>query len=113
MLVTHMIPCEDGHAQERSLTDEIIDIMEANDVVVADRNFCTTRLLLGIPTRDAFFVIRHHANLTLVESGAPTTQGQDGHGPGLRAARDDRGFGRQQDAAAQDHPSTGRADTRW
>ncbi len=39
MLVTHMIPCEDGHAQERSLTDEIIDIMEANDVVVADRNF--------------------------------------------------------------------------
>ncbi len=76
MLVTHMIPCEDGHAQERSLTDEIIDIMEANDVVVADRNFCTTRLLLGIPTRDAFFVIRHHANLTLVESGARRRRGR-------------------------------------
>ena len=70
MLVTHMIPCEDGHAQERSLTDEIIDIVEANDVIVADRNFCTTRLLFGTARKEAFFVIRHHANLPLVSSGS-------------------------------------------
>jgi hypothetical protein len=69
MLATHMIPCEDGHAQERSLSSEILDLVEAHDIWVADRNFCTTPLLFGIAKRDGFFVIRHHANLTLVSSG--------------------------------------------
>jgi hypothetical protein len=69
MLATHMIPCEDGHAQERSLTPEIIELLEANDVLVADRNFCTSPLLSGVVAQDAFFVIRHHANMTLVSAG--------------------------------------------
>jgi Transposase DDE domain len=76
MLVTHMIPCEDGHAQERSLTGEILALVEANDVMVADRNFCTTRLLFGIAKQEAFFVIRHHANLTLVGSGTRRRRGR-------------------------------------
>lgn len=69
LLATHMIPCEDGHAQERSLTSEILDLVKTNDAWVADRNFCTTALLFGIAKRGAFFVIRHHANLTLVSNG--------------------------------------------
>jgi hypothetical protein len=71
MLATHMIPCEDGHAQERSLTPEILNLVEADDVWVADRNFCTTALLFGIAKREGFFVIRHHANMTLLSSGTP------------------------------------------
>jgi hypothetical protein len=39
--VTHMIPCEDGHAQERALTPELLALVEANDCFVAARNFCT------------------------------------------------------------------------
>lgn len=69
MLATNMIPCEDGHAQERSLTADILDLVDGKDVWVADRNFCTTALLFGVAKREAFFVIRHHANLTLVSSG--------------------------------------------
>ena len=65
MLATHMIPCEDAHAQERSLSSSILALVAANDVWVADRNFCTRCLLFGIAARFAFFVIRHHANLTL------------------------------------------------
>jgi len=65
MLATHMIPCEDAHAQERSLSADILDLVEANDVWTADRNFCTTRLLFGIDERRGFFAIRHHANVTL------------------------------------------------
>jgi hypothetical protein len=68
MLVTHMIPCEDGHAQERSLTSQLLELVEANDIWVADRNFCTMPLLLGI-SEIAFFAIRHHANLTLHSAG--------------------------------------------
>ena len=69
MLATHMIPCEDGHAQERSLTAEILALVSANDLWVADRNFCTTFLLFGIAARLGFFAIRHHANLPIVSSG--------------------------------------------
>jgi hypothetical protein len=69
MLATHMIPCEDGHAQERSLTDQILGLVDANDVWIADRNFCTTALLGGIAEREGFYVIRQHANLPVVSAG--------------------------------------------
>jgi IS4 transposase len=65
MLATDVIPCEDGHAQERSLSNQILQLVKARDVWIADRNFCTTTLLYGIAEQQAFFVIRHHANLTL------------------------------------------------
>jgi IS4 transposase len=62
MLVTDVIPCEDGHAQERSLTNELLALVRANDVWLDDRNFCTARLLFGILERDAFFITRQHAS---------------------------------------------------
>ena len=76
MLATHMIPCEDGHAQERSLTLEILQLVEENDVWVADRNFCTATLLFGVAIRSGFFVIRHHANMKLVSSGTRRQRGR-------------------------------------
>ena len=60
-LVTDVIPCEDGHASERSMTDEILALVMALDVLVGDRNFCTSRLLGGIAQRQAFFIMRQHA----------------------------------------------------
>jgi hypothetical protein len=60
-LVTDVIPCEDGHAQERALLGEILPLVEPQDVWVADRNFCTTGLLFGVAKRQGFFVIRQHA----------------------------------------------------
>jgi hypothetical protein len=75
MLATNMIPCEDGHAQERSLSPEILALVEANDVWIADRNFCTFKLLSGMVERSAFFCIRHHANMTVVSSGTLRVSG--------------------------------------
>ena len=60
MQVADVIPCEDGHAQERALTDAVLAKVEAKDVWIADRNFCTAALLFGIARREGFFVIRHH-----------------------------------------------------
>ena len=60
-LVVDVIPCEDGHAQERSLSDAILASVRPRDLWIADRNFCTTPLLYGIAGREAFFVIRQHA----------------------------------------------------
>jgi hypothetical protein len=60
-LVVDVIPCEDGHAQERSLSGSILALVRAGDLWIADRNFCTTPLLYGIALRQAFFLIRQHA----------------------------------------------------
>lgn len=59
-LVTDVVCCEDGHAQERALLDQVVPLVRAKDVWVADRNFCTTDFLFGIAARRAFFVIRQH-----------------------------------------------------
>lgn len=63
MLAIDVFPCEDGHAQERSLLDGVLATVEANDVWIEDRNFCTLGFLLGIAERQAYFVVRQHQNL--------------------------------------------------
>jgi len=61
-LITDVIPCEDGHAQERSLLDKVLELVEANDVWLMDRNFCVLWFLLGIHRKNAAFLVRQHAN---------------------------------------------------
>src|SRR5580692_5521381 len=56
-LVTDIVLCEDGHAQERSLVDPILARVEKGSLWVADRNFCFQRFLLGIAKKLGFFVI--------------------------------------------------------
>ena len=61
MLLSDVFPCEDGHAQERSLLPQVLTTVEVLDLWIADRNFCTTGFLFGIALRDAAFLIRQHA----------------------------------------------------
>ena len=61
MMVTDVIPCEDGHAQERSLLPQILETIQRGEVWMADRNFCTAMFLFGIMDRHAHFIIRQHA----------------------------------------------------
>ena len=61
-LIVDWVPCEDGHAQERSLLPELLERIRARVVLVADRNFCTTGFVFGLAARAAFFVIRQHAS---------------------------------------------------
>ena len=63
MLAIDVFPCEDGHTQERALLDQVLATIEANDVWMADRNFCTLGFLCGIAERQAYFVVRQHQNL--------------------------------------------------
>lgn len=58
-----VIPCSDGHAQERSLLPQILDTVENNDVFVADRNFCVLSFLVGVSLAEGYFVIRQHKSL--------------------------------------------------
>jgi hypothetical protein len=74
-LVTDVICCEDGHAQERSLTPELLALARPGDLWLADRNFRTTRLLAGFAARGACFVIRRHASTLTVEAEGPPSDG--------------------------------------
>jgi len=40
-LVTDVFPCENGHAQERSLFGTLLKTVEADDLWIEDRHFCT------------------------------------------------------------------------
>jgi hypothetical protein len=71
MLVVDAIPCEDGHAQERSMTAQVLGLVEPGDLWVADRNFCTTALLFGIVGRGGSFVIRQHGSTLTWEAAGP------------------------------------------
>src|SRR5512135_2284578 len=62
MRISDVVLCEDGHAQERSMTDEFLAMVRPGDLWIADRNFCTTNILFGIAGRGGSFVIRQHGS---------------------------------------------------
>lgn len=62
-LAIDVIPCEDAHAQERTLLPQVLETVERRDLWVADRNDCTVAFLFGIKRRRAYFAIRQHAQL--------------------------------------------------
>lgn len=64
MLAENVFPCEDGHASERSLLSKVLGSVRADDLWIADRNFCTINFLTGIHARHGRFVIRQHGQLT-------------------------------------------------
>ncbi|GJD54102.1 IS4 family transposase ISRso13 [Methylobacterium crusticola] len=62
-LVTDVFPCENGHAQERSLFGPLLKTVQPKDLWIEDRNFCTRDVLCEIDNRGAFFVTREHRGL--------------------------------------------------
>ena len=53
----------DGHAQERSLLDDVLLTVREKDLWIADRNFCTLKFLFEIADKQAFFLIRQHGTI--------------------------------------------------
>ena len=74
-LAIDVFPCEDGHAQERSLLDKVLETVMHKDLWVADRNFCTQDFLFGIHQRGGFFLIREHQQMPVAELGEPVLIG--------------------------------------
>jgi len=58
-----VFPCEDGHAQERSLLEDVLTTVKANDVWINDRNFCVRSFLCGIAGKKAHFINGLHKNM--------------------------------------------------
>jgi IS4 transposase len=62
-LATDVFLTPDGHAQERSLLDDVLAVVRAGDLWVADRNFCTLKFLAGIAEKLGHFLIRQHGTV--------------------------------------------------
>src|ERR1019366_45229 len=62
-LATDVFLTPDGHAQERSLLDDVLQIVRERDVWIADRNFCTFKFLFEIAKKLGFFIIRQHGTV--------------------------------------------------
>ena len=54
---------EDAHAQESTVLDRVLDDLLTNDLVIADRHFCSVRFLLKLAAHFGFFVIRQQGRL--------------------------------------------------
>lgn len=79
-LMVDVFPCEDAHAQERSLLGAVLPTVRAGEAWIADRNFCTLGFLRGLHGRQAHAVVRLHAGLPFAELTpfAPVPGGEDG-----------------------------------
>jgi Transposase DDE domain len=75
MLITDVFLHEDGHAQERRLIPEVLQHVQADDLWIEDRNFCTRALLFGMAQRGAVFVVRQHGQLQGECLGRPVRKG--------------------------------------
>lgn len=73
MLAIDEFPCEDAYTSERALFDEVLATIQARDVWVGDRNFCTCKFLVGTAQKKAYFIIRQHASMPY-EVGSELTE---------------------------------------
>jgi hypothetical protein len=67
MLIEDMIPCEDGHSQERALLVDLVEALRPGEVWIADRNFCTSMWLRELEINKSWFIIRQHAAFAVEE----------------------------------------------
>jgi hypothetical protein len=71
-----VFPCEDGHAQERSLLNQVLPTVEKNDLWLADRNFCIVESTCTIDDKEAYFAFRQHGNFPYTELGKERAAGK-------------------------------------
>jgi len=79
-LIERVFLTEHGQASERSLLGDVLKIVAAGEVWIADRNFCTLGFLFGLALRRARFVIRQHSQLVGIPQGKPRFAGRTAKG---------------------------------
>jgi hypothetical protein len=79
-LLCRLLCCEDAHTNERALLGGVLGWVEANDLLLGDRAYCTLNFLQGVQDKDAFFLIRHHKQLHYQEQGPRAYKGRTATG---------------------------------
>jgi IS4 transposase len=69
-LVVDVLPCEDGHAGERTLMASLVEEARPGELWIGDRNFCTGPIIAAWQSKGCAFLVREHAsNARLVACG--------------------------------------------
>ena len=79
-LLTDLVACEDAYTSEKSLFERVLPWVQADDLWLTDRGFCTLDYLAGFAERQAFFVVRHHAGTDLEPMGPLQSRGRNASG---------------------------------
>jgi IS4 transposase len=59
-LIVDVLPWKDAHDQERVLMQYLLERAVPGDLWMADRNFCTAPIIIGLIKRGAHFLVREH-----------------------------------------------------
>ena len=62
-LFTDLFPGEDAYTQERALLPAVIATVQAGELWLGDRNFCTRGFIEAVASRDGAVLVREHAGL--------------------------------------------------
>ena len=81
MLITDVFLHEDGHAQERRLSAQVLQHVREDQLWIEDRHFCTLGLMFGMARRGAACVVRQHGQFAGELLGRATRQGTTRSGP--------------------------------
>lgn len=76
MVIEDVFPCEDGHAQERSLLNQVLPVLKKKDLLIDDRNFCTLMFLCTLILRKVSFITRQHSSMPWKSLGEPRYVGR-------------------------------------
>ena len=79
-LALDVMPCENGHSQERALLGAVLPTVQPQQVWIMDRNFCVLRFLDGIGQRQGYFIVREHEQLRWTPCGAMRPVGRSATG---------------------------------
>src|SRR6185295_20002564 len=63
MTISDVYPDEDGHAQERVQIPAVVASVKPGELWMADRQYATLGMLVGVAERGGSFLIRQHAQL--------------------------------------------------
>ena len=76
MLIEDVIPCEDGHTQERALLQQVLPSIRPGDLLIDDRNFCTLGFLFALKQQKAYFITRQHGRMPWTPRGKDKYRGR-------------------------------------
>jgi len=62
-LIEDVLTCEDGHANQRTMFDQLLEKVSKKQCWFADSHFCTKKFLFGVNCRGAYFLVRQHGSL--------------------------------------------------
>jgi predicted regulator of amino acid metabolism with ACT domain len=65
-MIDDVVLDKNGHAQDKSQIDSLLERVNPGDCIIADAGFCTQKMMLGISQQQAYFILRKPSN-TAVE----------------------------------------------